>query len=262
MKVKEITAILEEAAPLFLQESYDNSGLLVGDPEAEIDSALICVDATESVVAEAAEVGAGLVLSHHPVIFHPLKRLTGGSYIERTVAEAVRRGIALYACHTNLDSAPEGMSRMLGNLLGLRNVILLEPTATEMSGSGFGIVGEPEHVLPTEEFLRTVRDRLSLKCIRYSGITRPTVRRAALCTGAGASMMSAAKRAGADVYLSADFKYNDFLDADRELVIADIGHFESEYCAIDLIYEIIRKKMPTFALHKSMRSVNPVNYLT
>ena len=195
MKVKEITAILEEAAPLFLQESYDNSGLLVGDPEAEIDSALICVDATESVVAEAAEVGAGLVLSHHPVIFHPLKRLTGGSYIERTVAEAVRRGIALYACHTNLDSAPEGMSRMLGNLLGLRNVILL-------------------------------------------------------------------KRAGADVYLSADFKYNDFLDADRELVIADIGHFESEYCAIDLIYEIIRKKMPTFALHKSMRSVNPVNYLT
>ena len=94
MKVKEITAILEEAAPLFLQESYDNSGLLVGDPEAEIDSALICVDATESVVAEAAEVGAGLVLSHHPVIFHPLKRLTGGSYIERTVAEAVRRGIA------------------------------------------------------------------------------------------------------------------------------------------------------------------------
>ena len=105
MKVKEITAILEEAAPLFLQENYDNSGLLVGDPEAEIDSALICVDATESVVAEAAEVGAGLVLSHHPVIFHPLKRLTGGSYIERTVAEAVRRGIALYACHTNLDSA-------------------------------------------------------------------------------------------------------------------------------------------------------------
>ena len=262
MKVKEITAILEEAAPLFLQENYDNSGLLVGDPEAEIDSALICVDATESVVAEAAEVGAGLVLSHHPVIFHPLKRLTGGSYIERTVAEAVRRGIALYACHTNLDSAPEGMSRMLGNLLGLRNVILLEPTATEMPGSGFGIVGEPEHVLPTEEFLRTVRDRLSLKCIKYSGITRPTVRRVALCTGAGASMMSAAKRAGADVYLSADFKYNDFLDADRELVIADIGHFESEYCAIDLIYEIIRKKMHTFALHKSMRSVNPVNYLT
>ena len=159
-----------------------------------------------------------------------------------------RTSCALYACHTNLDSAPEGMSQMLGNLLGLRNVILLEPTATEMPGSGFGIVGEPEHVLPTEEFLRTVRDRLSLKCIRYSGITRPTVRRAALCTGAGASMMSAAKRAGADVYLSADFKYNDFLDADRELVIADIGHFESEYCAIDLIYEIIRKKMPTFAL--------------
>ena len=262
MKIKEITDAIERFAPLALQEGYDNAGLVVGDPEREVGRALLAVDVTEEVLAEAEREGCDLVVTHHPIVFHPLKRLNEADYVQRCVARAVRRDIALYACHTNLDSAPEGMSQMLGNLLGLRNVILLEPTATEMPGSGFGIVGEPEHVLPTEEFLRTVRDRLSLKCIRYSGITRPTVRRAALCTGAGASMMSAAKRAGADVYLSADFKYNDFLDADRELVIADIGHFESEYCAIDLIYEIIRKKMPTFALHKSMRSVNPVNYLT
>lgn len=261
MKIKEITAVLEEAAPLSLQEHYDNSGLLVGDGDAETDSALLCVDITEAVVTEAAALGAGLVIAHHPVIFHPLKRLTGSTYIERTVALALRQGIALYACHTNLDSAPEGMSRKLGNLLGLRNVMLLEPTDTGVPGSGFGVVGETECGIPTTEFLRMVRDRLSVGCIRYSALTQPTVRRAAVCTGAGASLMHEAKRAGADIYLSADFKYNDFLDADRDLVIADIGHFESEYCAIDLIHEIIRKKMPNFALHRSVQSVNPVNYL-
>lgn len=261
MKIKEIAAALEEAAPLLLQESYDNSGLLVGDPEADVRSALICVDVTEETVAEAAALGAGLILSHHPVIFHPLRHLTGSTYIERAVGESLRRGIALYACHTNLDSAPEGMSRMLGNLLGLRNMRVLDPSAKGIPGAGFGVVGEPEREMPTIEFLQQVRDKLSVRCMRYSNPRRPTVRRVALCTGAGASLAGAARDAGADVYLSADFKYNDFLDADRDLVIADIGHFESEYCAIDLIHDIIRKKIPTFALHKSTRSVNPVNYL-
>lgn len=261
MRVSEVIAPLEEAAPLCLQESYDNSGLLVGDWNAEIESALLCVDITEAVLEEAIELGAGLIISHHPVIFHPLRRITGDTYIERTVAKAVRHGIALYACHTNLDSAPGGMSHMLGNLLGLRNVLLLDCTQRGILGAGFGVVGEPTCELPTLEFLGQVKERLSLQCIRYSDLTRPLTRRVAICTGAGASMMSDAKRAGADVYISSDFKYNDFLDADRELVIADVGHFESEYCAINLIYEIIRKKIATFALHKSVHSVNPVNYL-
>ena len=182
-------------------------------------------------------------------------------YIERAVGESLRHGIALYACHTNLDSAPEGMSRMLGNLLGLQNMRVLDPSAKGIPGAGCGVVGEPEREMPTIEFLQQVRDKLSVRCMRYSNPRRPTVRRVALCTGAGASLAGAARDAGADVYLSADFKYNDFLDADRDLVIADIGHFESEYCAIDLIHDIIRKKIPTFALHKSKRSVNPVNYL-
>lgn len=261
MTVEEVIAPLEEAAPLYLQESYDNSGLLVGSCKATIDSALLCVDVTEEVIREAAALGAGLVISHHPLIFHPLRHLTGSTYIERAVEAAIRNGIALYACHTNLDSAPGGMSFALGNLLGLRNVRLLERRDSPLAGAGFGITGETEHPLPTLDFLIRVRQTLSIGCIRYSRITKPVTHRVALCTGAGASMMEAAKRAGADIYLSADFRYNDFLDADRELVIADIGHYESEYCAIDLIYEIIRKKMPTFALHKSVQSVNPVNYL-
>lgn len=261
MKIKEITDVLEQVAPLSLQAVYDNSGLIVGDAQADVDGALVCVDITEDVVTEAAAKGIKLIISHHPIIFHPLKRLTGETYIERAVAAAIRYGIALYACHTNLDSAPGGMSYRLGNLLGLKGVLLLEPTESGVAGSGYGIVGELEQEMPTENFLRFMKERLSLECIRHSRISRPTVRRVALCTGAGASMASLAKIAGAEVYISADFKYNDFLDADRELVVADIGHFESEYCAIDLICDIIRKKISNFALCKSVHSVNPVGYL-
>lgn len=258
MKIKNIVAAIEEAAPLAWQEDYDNSGLLVGDPEADISSALLCVDITEAVLQEAVETGAGMVIAHHPVIFHPLKRLTGSTYIERVVARAVREGIALYACHTNLDSAPHGMSYALGNILGLKNVSILSPSPA--GGHGMGITGEVEET-ETLGFLRHVKEILGLKVLRHSDITRPMVSRVALCTGAGGSMMEEARAAGAQLYISADFRYNAFLDADRDMVIADVGHFESEYCAIDILHDIIRKKMPTFALRRSARSVNPVNYL-
>lgn len=180
--------------------------------------------------------------------------------IERAVRRAVREGIAVYACHTNLDSAPQGMSYALGRQLGLQEMELLTPSGAA-AGAGFGVVGRPECEMPTEAFLRMVRERLGTGAIRHSALVRETVRRVALCTGAGASMMADARRSGADLYISADFRYNDFLDADNDLVIADVGHFESEYCAIGLICEIIRKKITNFALHRSERSVNPVNYL-
>lgn len=260
MTVGDITSVLEQAAPLEWQESYDNAGLIVGDRNAAIDSALICVDITEEVLEEAIVLGAGLVISHHPIIFHPLKHFTGSSYIQRVVAAAIRHGIALYACHTNLDSAPDGMSYRLGNLLGLRNVILLGRPCDAELRTGFGIVGETDET-DTLEYLRHVKRTLGCEAVRYSELTRKKVRRVALCTGSGASMIGDAKDAGAELYISSDFKYNDFLDADREIVIADVGHFESEYCAIDLIYDIITKKISTFALHKSRKSINPVKYL-
>lgn len=262
MKVKDITAVLEEVAPLSLQEDFDNSGLLVGDPESEIRSALLCVDITEAVLEEAISLGADMVISHHPVIFHPLKHITCSTYIERVVAGAIRSGIALYASHTNLDSAPDGMSHRLGNLLGLKNVSILVPSAFCGGGAGTGIVGEPAVQTQMSEFLGFVKSALGLKVLRYSDIAgRGKVTRVALCTGAGGAFVGAAKASGAEVYISSDFRYNNFLDADRDIVIVDIGHFESEYCAIDLLYDIIRKKIPTFALHKSKNSTNPVHYL-
>ena len=117
-RVKDIAAAIEEVVPLRWQESYDNAGLIVGDPEAEISSALLCVDISEEVVDEAIALGAGMIIAHHPIIFKAIKRLTGSSWVERVVTKAIKHDIALYACHTNLDSAPEvGTSHYLARLL-------------------------------------------------------------------------------------------------------------------------------------------------
>ena len=260
MKIKEITDAIERFAPLALQEGYDNAGLVVGDPEREVGRALLAVDVTEEVLAEAEREGCDLVVTHHPIVFHPLKRLNEADYVQRCVARAVRRDIALYACHTNLDSAPNGMSWRLAEMLGVGNLRVLQPSETG-DGAGFGVVGELPEAIDTVEFMRIIQRRLEVSVIRYSDIATSGVRRVAVCTGAGASLIGEARRAGADIYITADMKYNDFMAPDKALTVADIGHFESEYCAIQLIFDILSKNLCTFAVRKSERSRNPVNYL-
>ena len=260
MKIKEITDAIERFAPLALQEGYDNAGLVVGDPEREVSRALLAVDVTEEVLAEAEREGCDLVVTHHPIVFHPLKRLNEADYVQRCVARAVRRDIALYACHTNLDSAPGGMSWRLAEMLGVGNLRVLQPSETG-DGAGFGVVGELPEAIDTVEFMRIIQRRLEVSVIRYSDIATSGVRRVAVCTGAGASLIGEARRAGADIYITADMKYNDFMAPDKALTVADIGHFESEYCAIQLIFDILSKNLCTFAVRKSERSRNPVNYL-
>ncbi len=259
MKVKDITSAIEAFAPLPLQADYDNSGLIVGSPEDEVRSVLLCVDITEEVMDEAERTGIDMVVSHHPVIFRALKRLNGSTYIERVVARAIRKGIALYACHTNLDSTAGGMSWRLAEMLGIGELQVLEPHGEQ--NVGYGVVGRLPQPERTIDFLNRMKRRLDIGAIRYSDIRSEQVERIALCTGAGGSLIGDARRCGAQLYIAADFRYNDFLDADSDLTIADIGHFESEYCAIDLMFDVISKKFPTFALRKSANSRNPINYL-
>lgn len=259
MKVKEIAKILEESVPLVWQESYDNAGLVVGNPESEVQTILIALDATEEVVDEAIEMGAQMVITHHPIIFRPIKRLAGENRQQRTIAKAIASGIALYAAHTNLDSAPaEGISHHLARLLGLQEEGLLEPSANE--GVGLGIVGSLPCPTKPEEFLSLIKERLGVEALRHSPIRVERIQRVAICSGAGGSLIEAAERAGADLYLSAEFKYHDFVDADR-MILADAGHFETEICAIDILFEILSKKISTFALRKSACTANPVRYM-
>ncbi|EKC80564.1 NGG1p interacting factor 3, NIF3, partial [human gut metagenome] len=158
-----------------------------------------------------------------------------------------------------LDSAPGGMSWYLADMLGIGSLQLLQPSAEE--GVGFGVVGDLPEPVRTVDFLQRVRERLSVRVIRHSDIAAERVVRVALCTGAGASLIGDARRAGAGLYITADLKYNDFMTPDKALTVADIGHFESEYCAIRLLFDILSKNLCTFAVRKSECSRNPVNYL-
>ena len=129
MKIGEVIKPIEDFAPLSLQESYDNAGLIVGRLDDELQGGvLLAVDVTEQVIEEAIEKGCGLIITHHPIIFHPLKRFNSASVVERCVEMAIRHNIALYACHTNLDSAAGGMSWRVGEMLGLQNMRVLQPT--------------------------------------------------------------------------------------------------------------------------------------
>ena len=260
MKISQITEVIERFAPLGWQESYDNAGLIVGRPDDEVHKALLAVDVTEEVLDEAEAEGCDIVLTHHPIVFHALKRFNSADPVQRCVERAIRSRIALYACHTNLDSAPGGMSWRLAGMLGVGNLEVLQP-AEAGGGVGFGVVGDLPEAVDTVEFMRFVRRQLGVKVIRHSDVATPEVRRVAVCTGAGASLIGDARRAGAGIYITADLKYNDFMTPDKALTVADIGHFESEYCVIELLFDILSKNLCTFAVRKSEHSRNPVNYL-
>ena len=259
MKIKDIIAPIEAFAPLSLQESYDNAGLIVGRLDDELrGGVLLAVDVTEEVIAEAIEKDCCLIITHHPIIFHPLKRLNSASVVERCVELAIRNNIALYACHTNLDSAPNGMSWRVGEMLGLQDMEVLQPT---VEGAGFGVVGTLAQSISETAFLKHVQQTFSVEALRHSALLGREVRRVAICTGAGASLMREAKASGCDIYLTADLKYNDFYTPDSHFVVVDMGHFESEFCAIAILFDILSKNFINFALHKSAQSKNPVHYL-
>ena len=200
MTIKEITEAIEAFAPLSLQESYDNSGLIVGRPSDEVHKALLAVDVTDEVMDEAEQEGCDIIITHHPIIFHPLKRLNSANMVERCVERAIRKGIALYACHTNLDSTPNGMSWRLASMLGIKDIEILQPTSSEQSG--FGVVGNLHKSMPTLEFLHKVMEITGAKVVRHSDIATPSVSRVAVCTGSGAFLIGEARRAMAEVFIT------------------------------------------------------------
>ena len=261
MLVQDILHILESIAPPHLQESYDNAGLIVGDPGQEVTGILFCLDSTEAVVEEALALGCNLVIAHHPIVFRGLKRFNGSTYVERTVMQAIRQGVALYAIHTNLDNVyRQGVNAKIAEKLGLTDTRILLPRPGEVE-IGAGLIGFlPESVAETD-FLLQVKTALRVSCMRHTALRNRPVRSVAVCGGSGSFLLPEALRAGADVFVTADFKYHEFFDAEGRLVIADIGHYESEQFTIELLYQIIREKFPTFALHCTKVNTNPVFYL-
>ena len=266
MTIKEITDAIEQYAPLRLQEEWDNAGIQVGDPDAQVTGVLLCTDATERVVAEAVERGMNLVISHHPLIFHGLKKIMGRTPVERTVAMAIKNDITIYSAHTNMDSAWQGVSFRMAEKLGMTDVQFLDANDVPPYGeqesvtAGCGVIGNIEP-MPAREVLKKVKQAFEVGAIRYSGDGDRMVSRVALCGGAGGFLLDKAVELGAQLYVTADMRYHDFLDNSQRIVVADIGHYESEHYTKEIFLEIIQKKNPTFAVAFSKSETNQVNYL-
>lgn len=257
MKASVIAAAIEDYAPLRLQEEWDNSGFCIGDGNSEVHKALVGFDCTPALIEEAVETGADMVITHHPLIFGGIKKISMATETGRTIIGAIRNGITVYACHTNMDKVPGGVSGRTASCIGLQNVRVLDSDA---DGNGLGIIGELPSAMPAVAFLQLMKERLGLDTVRHSRLPETPVSTVALCGGAGRSLIGLARKAGADVYVSGDISYHDFYAPDG-MMIADIGHFESEAKIIDVICGIVREKIPNFAVQIAGKStINPVYY--
>lgn len=260
IKVRDIAGVIESYAPPALQESYDNSGLQVGDPDMDVTAVLLCLDVTESVVEEAVKRRCNMIVSHHPLIFGGLKQLVGRTATQRIVASAIRLNIAIYSAHTNLDAAANGVSHEMASALGMTGLEVLEPNASCQS-LGLGLIGEVAPT-PTLEFLRKVKETFNVKGLRYS-VESPqiVVKRVALCGGSGASLIKHAVAGKADIYITGDIKYHDFTTYGENIILADIGHYESELGARKIFSRIIREKYPECVTYFSESEQNPIGIM-
>ena len=261
MKIKEISHYLDQQFPPVYQEDYDNSGFLVGDLEAECSGVLVTVDVTMPVVDEAISRGYNLIVSHHPLIFSGVKRITSQSTTGQLIMHIIRHGIAVYSAHTNLDNMLGGVNGELAAKLGLGQCRILHPQHPDTPVVGAGAVGVLPSPMPVGDFLAMVKRTLGLPMLRTTAICRDTVSAVAVCGGAGSFLIGDAIAADADIYLTGDLKYHDFQRAEGLITMADIGHFESEQYSRELICRTISEKFRTFACRIADTSRGFVRYM-
>ena len=261
MKAKQVLDALERYAPLPLQDSFDNAGLQIGlTAEQEVTGALLCLDVTEAIIDEAEQMGCNLIIAHHPLLFHGLKSITGKSYVERCVIKAIRKGIGIYAAHTNLDNAEGGVNYRMAEKIGLTNLSFLEAKPGTIA-AGAGLVGELAVEEDEREFLERIKLLFGIKCVRHNCLHERKIRRVALCGGAGGFLLSNAISLGADVFLTGEMRYHDYFGHEDELLIAEMGHYESEQYTIDLLADILGQQLPELRIVKTSNNTNPINYL-
>lgn len=365
MKIKDVVEYLESIAPRYLQESYDNAGLIVGDKNVAVTGILIALDTIEAVLDEAIQNDCNLVVAHHPIVFGGLKTFTGKNYVERVIIKAIKNDIAIYAAHTNLDNVYQnGVNGKIAEKLGLTKTRILNPKkgllkklsvfvpidltesiktvlfnagagnvgnysessfraagvssfkANEFSNPtvgkigtqheenehrlevvfpaylqqkivqtliqahpyeevaydiytldnvhqeiGSGLVGELEEPMETMAFLNMLKQNMKADGIRYTALCKKEIKRVALCGGAGSFLLGNALGVQADIFITGDYKYHQFFDAENRIIIADIGHYESEQFTIELFYELLTQKFRNFAIHCTEVNTNPINYL-
>ncbi len=258
MKVKDIASAIESFAPLSIQESWDNSGLIIGSPEQEVHGVLLGFDCTADLVDEAVERGADMIVTHHPLIFGGIKKISPEDPVGLAVMKAAAAGVAVYAAHTTADKVLGGVSGAMARRLELKDIQVLDE---EPGGYGLGAVGNLATPMSGVQFIEYVKSKFGLKMVRCSHVPDVPVSRVAMCGGSGGSLIDNARGAGAQAYLCGDISYHHFFTT-KDFMVIDIGHFEGEVEIVEILFSLLRKKFPNFAICTSVRleTSNPVYY--
>ena len=239
-KVYEIAKVIEKIAPVHLAEDFDNVGLLLGDAEAEVKKVLLCLDADEFTAKEAEEKGADMIISHHPLIFHPLKSLEYSKSDARCMRTLIKSDIAVYSAHTNMDIADGGLNDLFCQKLSLKVMGDLEISSKEKA---CGRICEGNYTL--SELVVKVKEAFGLTSVRYAGDDDKNVNKIAICSGSGRGLISDAIREKADVYITGDLTYSDIRNLrDENCAYIEIEHFTSEIFVTEIFAEIIKNAFP------------------
>lgn len=244
MQCKEIMQVIEAAYPRSAALDFDNVGLLAGRAGKEVNRVYLALDATDAVIDRAIEAGADMLITHHPLIFSPMKRVTDEDFIGRRVVKLIQSDIAYYAMHTNYDVL--GMATLSEKILGIKNSQVLDVTMCEDGNEeGIGRVGNLEKPMTLEECCVYVKHKLKLGSLKVFGDMNGTVSRLAVSPGSGKSAVAPAIAKGADVLVTGDIGHHDGLDAvEQGLAVIDAGHYGTEYIFIDDMKHFLEDKLP------------------
>jgi len=253
--LQHIIDTIESVAPLKWQEEWDNSGLQVGDRNADIKVALLTTDITESVVDEAIDMHCDLIISHHPLLFHGLKQVTGLTPEARIVEKAIKHNIAIYSSHTSMDVVLHGVSGKMAEKIGIKNYRILAPNS-ENPMVGLGIIGTLPSPLTFTDTLTLIKTTFNAPVLRYITAPKEPVQTIALCGGAGADLIETAIEAGADVFISADMKYHEMAATEGKIGLIDLDHWYSEHFTTEIFRDLLQGKLTTYI---SKQDHTPIN---
>ena len=260
MKVKDIAYHIEKLCPKSLACEWDNVGLLIGNAENEVTKILVTLDVDIFVVREAIDCGANLIVSHHPLMFNAIRRLTEQDASQKVLMELVKNDISLYSAHTNLDVAPDGLNDFLAKKLGFADTEILDLTG-EYDGKicGFGRIFELDEPKKFIEIVNDCKNKLNLCAVRYCGDDDRKIKRIAVNSGGGTSSMNCCFEKNVDLFITGDFKYNVLRDAcENNLAVIDAGHYNTEVIVKDLFFDYLSDKFGRDIIIKSRKNIDIV----
>ena len=260
-EIKEVVDALERFAPLPLQESYDNAGLQVGLTEAEVSGALLCLDVTEKVIDEAVALGCNLVVSHHPLIFHGLKRIIYSDEVQRTVAKALKNDITVVSMHTNMDNANGGVNFKIAEKMGLGACRFFAGKSVDGIECGSGVIGELPEPLAADDFVIMLKRKFDVECVECNQLLRRSIKSVAVCGGAGSFLLNDAIAEGADAFVTGEMHYHEYFGHEQDIQIAVIGHYQSEQYTNEIFKSIISEKCKGVKTFLTKTNTNPILYL-